>query len=53
MVPGCLCLKPTGFLHELLDAFKVGFFLRVQPLILLWVCVFLLAHQELHTDNYH
>lgn len=50
-IPSCICLKPTGFLSELLDAFKMSLFLGVQSFILLWVCVLLLAHQRLPTET--
>lgn len=47
--PASLLFELACFLCELLDPFNVHLPLRMQALVLLWVSVFLLAHQMLQS----
>lgn len=45
--PGNVCFKLVVLLSEQLNAFDICFPLSVQPFVLLWIRIFLLAHQML------
>lgn len=42
--PGNVCFKLVVLLSEQLNAFDMCFPLSVQPFVLLWIRIFLLAH---------
>lgn len=45
--PGNFCFKFVVLLSEQLNAFDMRFPFSVQPFVLLWIRIFLLAHQML------
>lgn len=45
--PGNFCFKFDVLLSEQLNAFDMRFPFSVQPFVLLWIRIFLLAHQML------